>query len=387
MIYLDNAATSYPKPEVVPAAVLDCLENKGANPGRGSHRMAMEASRIIFETRRELAALIGAGNAADVLFTLNCTDAINMALKGLLVAGDHVVTTTVEHNAVARPLAYMERDLGVVVTKVAAGKTGGVVPADIARAIRPETKLVVCTHASNVAGEIVPVQEIAEVAHAAGALLLVDGAQTVGSVDVDVVRQGIDILAMAGHKSLLGPQGVGALYLSTGVNLRELRQGGTGGDSALSEPTTRPDRYEAGTPNTPGIAGLGAAIGFIRGMGIETIRRMEVELTDYLLTELQKIKGLKVYGPRAAAVRVPLVSFNIESITPQAVATALDTNHGIAVRSGLHCAPDAHKSLGTGGRGAVRVSLSVLNSISDLRALCGAVRDIAAGNSSRSGSA
>lgn len=347
--------------------------------------MAMEASRLIFQTRRELAALIGAGDPADVLFTLNCTDAINMALKGLLVTGDHVVTTTVEHNAVSRPLAYLVRDRGIAVTKVPAGNTGGVAPADIARAMRPETKLVVCTHASNVSGEIVPVQEIAAVAHAAGAFLLVDGAQTVGSVDVDVVGQGIDMLAMAGHKSLLGPQGVGALYLSALVDLRELRQGGTGGDSAISQPTTRPDRYEAGTPNTPGIAGLGAAIRFIRGMGVERIRSAEVELTDYLLTELQKISGLKVYGPLEAANRAPLVSFNIKDITPQVVAAVLDKQHGIAVRSGLHCAPDAHETLRTGGRGAVRVSLSVLSSVSDLQALCRAVNDIAAGNSSWSG--
>lgn len=382
MIYLDNAATSYPKPEAVTVAIKDCLENKGANPGRGSHRMAMEAAKLIFHTRRELAGLIGAGDAADVLFTLNCTDAINIALKGFLRAGDHVVTTSVEHNAVSRPLDYLVRERGIVVTKVPAGEAGSVSSVDIARAIRPETKLVVCTHASNVAGEILPIEEIAHVTHAAGALMLVDGAQTVGSVPIDVGRQGIDMLAMAGHKSLLGPQGVGALCVSGKVDLVELRQGGTGGDSAISQPTTRPDRYEAGTPNTPGIAGLGAAIGYIRGMGTEQIRRHEVELTSYLLEELQSTKGVKVYGPLDAEKRVPLVTFNIDGVSPQEVATELDRHHDIAVRSGLHCAPDAHESLGTGGRGAVRVSLSVLNSMSDLQVLCSALRGIAAGRSS-----
>lgn len=385
MIYLDNAATSYPKPPQVIEAVNRCLNEQGANPGRGAYPMALAASRVVFETREAIARLIGAPDSADVVFTLNATDGLNLALKGLLHPGDHVVTSQAEHNAVSRPLSALA-DYAVRADAAKVAPDGTIDLDHLESLIRPGTRLIVTVHASNVLGAILPAREIAGIARRHGALYVLDAAQTVGSIPVDVSELGADIVVFAGHKGLLGPMGTGGAWISPEVDLRELRQGGTGGQSEMtSQPDHRPDRYESGTPNTPGIAGLGAGVRYVTERGVADIAGHEAELVQGLVGGLAAIEGVKVYGPAPGTARVPVVAMNVTGVDAHEVAFLLDKDHGIAARAGLHCAPTAHQVMGTLQTGALRFGVGYANTMEEIDKALAAVAAVANDAARRAG--
>ncbi len=376
MIYLDNAASSHPKPEAVYRAVQAALE-LGANPGRSGHRAALEAARTVYAARETVARLLGVADPARIVFTLNGTHALNLALKGVLRPGDHVVTSTMEHNSVLRPLAALERR-GVEVTRLEPDLDGRVDPAAVERALRPHTRLVVLAHASNVSGTLQPAEEVGAVCRRRGVLFLLDAAQTAGALPLNVEAAGADLLAAPGHKGLLGPQGTGILYVRPGLDVEPLLEGGTGTRSeSPGMPPELPEALEAGTLNTPGIAGLGAGAGYLLERTVEAVRRHEEELLAWLLPELERIPGLTLYGPRDPARRVAVVSFNLEGLDGARVGYALDETYGIAVRVGLHCAPLAHRSLGSYPAGSVRASFGPFNTLEDAETLVRALRDLA----------
>lgn len=374
-IYLDHAATSFPKPRPVIEAVSAALESLGS-PGRGAHSVGLATSRAIFEARERVAGFLGVADSRNLLFLPGCTYALNVALKGLLREGDRVLVSSMEHNAVVRPLAALKK-AGVGVEVVQAAPDGSLDPSGFERALAAApARAVVCQHVSNATGTIAPVAEIAAVARAAGALMIVDGAQAVGHLGVDVGRLGVDAYAASGHKGLLGPQGVGILYLSPGVEPDELLQGGTGSLSESEDmPQDRPSRYESGTPNTPGIVGLGAGVAYLARHG-EAIREREAALAEALASGLADIPGVHILGPRAGAERAPIVSFVHDSVDPDKIAFRLDRDHGIAVRSGLHCAPWAHRSIGTIDTGAVRASVGWSTTEAEIDAAVAAVREV-----------
>jgi len=377
-IYLDNAASSCPKPPGVIAAVDQCLRDWCANPGRGAHKIAVEAARVIHGTRQKAADLFNVADSANIIFTQNATDALNMGMRGLLSPGDHVVSTIVEHNAVSRPLKVFTHE-GVEVTLVPADSTGMVDPADVISAVKASTRLVVMAHASNITGAIQAIPEISVALKEAGVPLLVDAAQSAGSIPIDLKATPISMMACTGHKSLMGPQGIGLLYISPDVELRSVRQGGTGSHSEDEQDSlSRPDRYESGTLNTPGIAGLGAGIDFIQSEGIENLARHKTELTTILHQGLKSITGVTVYGPPLGAARGPLVSFNVGEMPASDVSGILDRRFNIASRAGIHCAPGSHQVMGTLGRGAVRFSVGPFNTREHIDAAIGAVETIAA---------
>lgn len=376
-IYLDHGATSWPKPPEVVSAVHDALTLYGGNPGRGAYRLAMATTRLIHESRRDVAALLGAPNARDLLFQPGCTEAMNLVLRGLIKPGDRVVACSMEHNAVARPLHALAA-LGVELLVVDADETGTVDPDEVEAVVAAApTRAVVCQHASNLTGAIQPVADLADIAHANGALMLVDGAQAGGHVDVDLTTLGADAWACSGHKGLLGPQGIGVLYLSPDVNPDPLVLGGTGGGSSedVGAPGARPDRYEAGTPNTPGIAGLGAAARFL-SIHADEQRRQEHRLARRLHKGILGIGGFRVLGPEPAEIRVPVLSVTHERIDADRLAFALDRRYGIAARAGLHCAPWAHRTLGTLDTGALRFGIGFANSDADVDAALSALTDL-----------
>ncbi len=376
MIYLDNAATSFPKPESVLERVDRILRKVGGNPGRSSHRMALEAGRVIFQARESLARLLNVPDASRIAFTKNATEALNIAIKGLsLRAGDHVVTTTMEHNSVARPLWRLERE-GVKVTRVAASKDGFVNAKDIEKALTGDTRLITVVHASNVYGTIQPVGEIGLLARSRGIPFMVDAAQTVGALPVDVMDMNIDILAATGHKALFGPQGTGFLYVREGIEIEPLIDGGTGEMDTVLD---MPDRMEAGTVNTPGIGGLGAGVEFVMERGLGRIREHEESLVSELLHGLCSIKGVDIIGPPDASKRVSLVSFNIAGLDPLEAGMRLDKEFSIMVRCGTHCAPIAHKSAGTYPHGTIRVSPGLFNTHDEIEEFLRAVSKMARG--------
>lgn len=363
MIYLDNGATSFPKPEQVYKRMDFILRNIGGNPGRASHRMALDASRVVFECREALSGLLSVADASRIVFTKNATEGINIALKGIsLKAGAEVVTTSFEHNSVAKTLRRLEKD-GVVIKKLRPDKEGFIDPADVERAVTTTTRLVCVTHASNVFGAIQPVAEIGDICHKKGVPFMVDGAQTVGAVPIDLARVNIDMLAGTGHKALFGPQGTGFLYLRDGVEPEPLLSGGTGELDLVLE---TPERFEAGTLNTPGIGGLNAGIDFVMQAGVKGIRRHEVALLKRLLSGLAAVPGINILGPLDPSKRVSLVAFNIDGMKPGDVGRRLDEEFGILVRTGVHCAPEAHKEALTYPEGAVRVSPGFFNTESDI---------------------
>jgi cysteine desulfurase family protein len=366
MIYLDNAATTWPKPETVYQAVDHCLREVGGNPGRGSHTLARQGTALLCQAREALAGLFNINNPANIAFTYNATDAINTALSGLLQPGDHVVTTTLEHNAVARPLRFLEKN-GVKLTIIGCDHTGLLNWKEMKDAVKPGIKAVVLSHASNVTGSVVPLAEIGQLAHRAGALLVVDAAQTAGVEEINVKEQQIDVLAFSGHKGLLGPQGTGGIYVRTGLVINPLRRGGTGSKSESDmQPNFMPDCLESGTPNTPGIAGLLAGVLYIRNIGQETIRQYEAALTKQLLDGLQRIPGLQVHGPQTRQPQTAVVSVSIKGADSGMIAFQLDAEYGIACRGGLHCAPWAHRALGTINTGTVRLSPGYFNTAADI---------------------
>lgn len=372
-IYLDNAATTYPKPEAVHKRVEEIIKDIGGNPGRSSHRMALDAGRVIFNARESLGKLLNVPDASRIAFTKNATEAMNIALKGFLKPGDHVVTTSFEHNSVARTLKRLEKE-GVKVTKVRGRRPDLVEPGDIEKALTNKTKLVCIVHASNVFGTIEPVTDIGAFCRKKGVPLMVDGAQTAGAIPIDMTSINIDILAATGHKALFGPQGVGFIYLKEGMEPPPLVDGGTGELEAVLE---IPDRLETGTINTPGIGGLGAGVEFILKEGIAKIRAYEEKLLARLLQGLSGIKGVNILGTLDPKKRVGLVSFTVEGRNPDEVGTRLDREFSIMVRTGTHCAPDAHMAAGTHPEGAVRVSPGYFNEHEEIETFIKAIEQIA----------
>jgi len=375
-IYLDHAATSFPKPPSVYQAVMHVLRQVGGSPGRSDHRAAREASQIVQETREKIARLFAIPQAEQIIFTPNATTAINLGLKGLLTPKDHVLISSMEHNSVVRPLRGLEEQ-GVKFSIIPCSKEGYLDPLAFKKGLQRKTKLIVLSHASNVTGMIFPIEEIGHLASSRGIFFMVDAAQTAGLLPIDVQKMKIDLLACPGHKSLYGPQGTGFLYVSKEINLKPLLEGGTGTNSESDkQPQIMPFCLESGTLNTPGIAGLGAGISFIRQEGLAKIWSKESKLTKFLMEGLKKISGLKIYGSLNAAERVPVISFNLNSIHPGHLAYLLDEIYNIGVRSGLHCAPHAHRTLGTFPYGAVRVSLGFFNREKDVQALLKALEEI-----------
>lgn len=378
-IYLDNAATSFPKPEKVYKAVEHALVHIGVAPGRGGYRRGIEATRLVFEAREAIAQLFGIGDSSRVVFTHSATESINLAVGGLLQPGDHVVTTTMEHNSLVRPL-HRAAQSGVEVTWVEGDRSGFVDSRRIGEAIRPNTRLVALSHCSNVTGVIQPIEEIGPLASKAGALFLVDAAQSAGCLPIDVNEMRIDLLAAPGHKALYGVQGTGFLYIAEGVELTPLLVGGSGGHSAGPEqPDAMPERFESGTLNTPGIAGLKAGVEFIRETGVDRIRSRESALVWQLLEGLRGMPGVAVHGPDAPEKRGSVVSFTVEGFDPSRIGFQLDQDYDICVRVGLHCAFSAHKTIGTFPAGTVRVSPGYFNSEEEIEAFLKALREIVAG--------
>ena len=376
-IYLDNAATSWPEPDAVYEAVDRYQREIGAAAGRGSYQSAQQSQQLVSETRASCARMLGIANPNQVLFTSNGSASLNLAIHGLLHPGDHVVTTVCEHNSVLRPLHWQQENNGVQVTHVGCDEAGYISPSEIASAIGQRTKLIAITHASNVTGALQPIQEIAQLTHNAGAFLLVDAAQTAGCVSIDVESLDIDMLACGGHKGLLGPLGIGLLYLRPGIEQRinPLMQGGTGVNSFSStQPDQMPEKFEAGNLNLPAIAGLRAAVEFLRQQTIVSIQQNHLKLTDYLLNKLSHVDSLKIFGPAADQPRVGVVSCAIEGYDPQELATALDLIAGVECRAGLHCAPRMHSALGTDQAGGlVRFSPGWATTTDDIDAAVSAV--------------
>lgn len=376
MIYLDNAATSWPKPEEVNRTLGEFLRDKGANPGRGSHQMALEALRSIVQTRCDLAALLGVSVPERIVFTGNATEALNLAILGTLKPGDHVVTSDVEHNAVARPLAAL-RQRGVEVTAVRTDEDGRLDPQLVRASLRRNTRLLGVSYASNVLGTIQPVAELGRVARENGVTMLVDAAQAAGKLPVDLGSLPVDLFGFSGHKGLLGPPGTGGLYIAPGHEPEPLLFGGTGSRSEEeNQPDVMPERYESGTLNSVGLAALGAGVRYVRELGVERSRTRMVTLTQRLIDGLEDIAGVTVYGPRRASDRVGLVSFNVKALASFDAAFILDRVHGIASRGGLHCAPAAHRRMGTLRQGAVRFSVGVFTTEEEIEQALRAVDEL-----------
>jgi len=381
MIYLDNAATSYPKPEVVYQAV-DCfMRYIGASPGRSGHRLAIEAGRLVYETREMLAELFGVENPLQIIFTLNATEALNLVINGVLSAGDHVITSVMEHNAVMRPLqAVKEREIELTIAKCS--PEGVLFPQEVARVIRPNTQLIILNHASNVTGIIQPIAKISEIARDHKILLAVDAAQTAGCYPINVKALGVDFLAFSGHKGLYGPPGTGGLFIREGreAKLKPLVYGGTGSYSEFTrQPDFLPDKYESGTPNTAGLAGLKAGVRFVLDRGISQIYKHEDTLGEILRAGLWNIKGVKVYSSDQLTPQPQLsvVSFNIAGFTPSEVAVQLEEKYQIMCRPGLHCAPLAHQTIGTFPQGTVRLSPGYFNTLDEIKTVVKAIEEIA----------
>ncbi|HNR04464.1 MAG TPA: aminotransferase class V-fold PLP-dependent enzyme [Bacillota bacterium] len=376
MIYLDNAATTFPKPESVYRAVDDCLRNYCANPGRGGHKLSLQSGRVLLEARELLAELFNADSPDNVILTHNATEALNLALKGFLKKGSHVITTSMEHNSVMRPLKVLEK-LGIETTIAQCNEYGEIDIGSIEKEIKKETALIAAAHASNVVGTIIPIEDIGDLAKRYGLAFLVDASQTAGVYEIDMQKMNISMLAFAGHKSLMGPQGTGGLCIKRGLELTPLQEGGTGSKSeSLYQPDIMPDRFESGTHNTPGIAGLCAGLSFIKSKGIDKIRAHEQELVKYFLDGLAEIKNVKVYGVKEASKQAPVVSINIGDTGSSEISYILDRTFDIATRSGLHCAPMAHKTLGTLEQGTVRFSFGFFNTKEQVGAALNAVENI-----------
>jgi len=379
MIYLDHAATSWPKPPAVIRAMADFCEHAGGNPGRSGHRLSLAAARIVYDARESLAELFCASDPLRVIFTANATHAINLVLQGVLHSGDRVVTTGMEHNAVMRPLRALEAR-GVRLTVIPCAADGTLEISQAAAAITPGTRLVVMNHASNVAGTILPVAEIAELAHRAGAWLLLDAAQTAGVLPIKVGAMGIDLLAFTGHKGLQGPPGTGGLVINDTIDtslIDPLVRGGTGSRSEYElQPEDCPDKFESGTPNGAGIAGLGAGVRWVLDRGVDAIRAHEKELSRVLIQGLAAIPGVTVYGPADATRRTATVSFDVGQRTVSEIGLRLDDEFDVLCRVGLHCAPAAHRSLGTFPQGTVRFAAGASTALNDIHAAIAAVRHL-----------
>ncbi|RPH32624.1 MAG: aminotransferase class V-fold PLP-dependent enzyme [Bacteroidales bacterium] len=357
-VYLDNSATSWPKPPAVLDAMSTYINEYGASPGRSGHGFAVRAAREVFETRELIASLFNVESSERVIFSANATHAINIALKGLLKKGDHVIITHMEHNSVRRPLKYL-KSIGLIDVTIADCCEKGYVDIDkLTSCFRENTKLVVTIHGSNVSGAVMPIDRIGQICKAKGVLYMVDAAQTAGFIPIDMQNDSIDILVFTGHKKLYGPPGIGGLCIRNGIHIDTLIHGGTGSRSELDvHPDFYPDRLEAGTPNTLGILGLKAGIQYIIAKGIDSIRERLGQQTAFLINALKGIDEITLYGPGTSENRLPLVSMNVKKISPSQLALTLDSEYGIMTRAGLHCSPLAHQTLSTLPQGTVRFSL------------------------------
>ena len=376
MIYLDNAATTFPKPESVYNAISDCMKNYCANPGRAGHKLSMRAAREIYNARENIAKLFNIDNPMNIIFTSNATDSLNLAIKGSVNENDHIITTSMEHNSVIRPIKALEA-YGVENTVVNCDKHGFLNIEDLEKAIKPNTKLIVTTHASNVCGTLVDIKKVGEIAKKHKILYLVDASQTAGVYNIDTKEMNIDMLAAPGHKCLFGPQGTGILYIREGLNVNILKEGGTGSKSEdLFQPNLVPEKYESGTHNTPGIAGLNAGVKFILEQGIDNIRKHEEDLCQYMMDKLNEVPNVIIYGPQNVKYKAAVIALNLGNMDSGEVTFLLDSQYDIAVRSGIHCSPLAHMTLGTLEQGVVRFSLGYFNTKEEIDKVIDALKEI-----------
>ena len=380
IIYMDNSATSSPKPTSVKEAMIDFMDNSCANPGRSGHRLSADAVRIIYDARESLARLFNVDDPMRVIFTLNATDSLNLAIRGLLQPGDHIVTSAMEHNSVMRPLRELAQK-GVELTVVKGDKYGRITSADVEKEILPNTKAVIVNHASNVTGVIQPLEEIGKLVRQKELLFIADCSQSAGAIAIDMKKSYLDILAFTGHKYLFGPQGTGGLVIGKRVNLddlRPLRSGGTGSRSEDEiQPDFLPDKYESGTPNTVGLAGLNAGVKFILKKGIDKIRSHEMLLTKMLIHGLNEVEGVTVYCADTLENQAATISISIKNGDCGEIGFILDDEFDIMSRIGLHCSPAAHKTIGTYPSGTVRISMGYFNTEGDVQKTIAAVKDIA----------
>lgn len=376
-IYLDNAATSFPKPKGVADAVYDFMINNGTSSGRGSYKKAMQSDYIVYECRKLIGNLFNFDDPKKVVFTSNVTDSLNIAIRGILKENDHVITSSLEHNAVWRCLKTLEKDINIKIDTVECSKDGITNPEDIKKYIRKDTALIVFTQASNVLGTIQPIKEIGKIARENKIVFLVDAAQSAGAMKIDIKEDNIDILAFTGHKSLLGPMGTGGLIINTDIDIKPLKAGGTGGDSAYDyQPDYYPNHLETGTSNVSGIAGLRAAIKFLNREGIDNIHNKEKELTKYALQRLETVKDIEIYGPKDCEKILSVISFNIKNKRPEDISTILDQKYDIMLRAGLHCAPTAHSVINTKDRGSLRIGIGYFNTKDDIDKLVEALNNL-----------
>jgi len=380
MIYFDNTATSFPKPPCVLEAMAKFMNEIGANPGRSGHRLAIESGRIVYSAREALAELFHITDPPRIVFTANVTEALNLALNGLVKPGDHVITSSLEHNSMMRPLRCLEQQ-GIELTVVQCSPQGRLDPSNIESAIRPNTVMVALNHASNVIGTILPIAAVGQIARQHDLLLLVDAAQTAGVLSIDMERDGIDLLGFTGHKSLYGPMGTGGLIIGERVDIEKfepIKCGGTGSRSEQEQqPEFLPDKFESGTPNAVGLAGLNASVRWILEQGLDQIRSHEIRLTKRLLDGLSSIAGVTIYGEQDPEKQIATVSFNILGKQPSEIGLRLDEEFGILCRVGLHCSPASHKTIGTFSTGTVRFGLGFFNTEDEVDIAIAAVRKIA----------
>ena len=378
IVYFDNAATSWPKPPQMQAAMVDYLQMVGGSPGRSGHRLSIEASRIVGDARDNVAELFNIDDPSRVVFTKNSTEALNIAMFGLLQQGDHVITSSIEHNSVMRPLRDLETQNVIELTVIPCSPISGYLdPDQVRKTLKSNTRLIVVLHASNVIGNLLPIQEIGAIARNANVPFLVDASQTAGAYPIDVEADNIDMLAFTGHKSPLGPTGTGGLYIHDALELRPLMHGGTGSRSEEEvQPDFMPDKLESGTLNVVGLAGLGASLRFLLDTGINRVREHEQALLDRFLTRAAELPELIVYGPEEVDHRAGLLSFNIKDVSPSKVGLVLDRAFGIMTRIGLHCAPAAHHTLNTYPDGSVRFGFSYFNTLAEIDYAVNALQQI-----------
>ena len=376
-IYLDNAATSFPKPKEVSEAVYDFMTNNGTSSGRGAYKKAMESDFIIYECRKLIGELFNFKSPKNVIFTSNVTESINMVLRGMIKENDHVITSSLEHNAVWRTLKTLEKEKNIDISKVKCDKNGITKANDVEKLIKENTKLIIFTAASNVIGTIQPIKEIGEIARKNKIPFVVDGAQLCGAYKVDIEKDNIDILTFTGHKSLLGPMGTGGIVINCDYNIEPIKSGGTGGDSAYEyQVNYYPNKLETGTLNVSGICGLRSAIKFLLKEQVDNIYEKEKSLTKYALNILSKVKDIEIYGPKDWEKITPVISFNIKNKRPEDGAHILGDKYNIMVRAGLHCAPCAHEIIGTKERGTVRVSIGYFNEKEEIDKLAYALNNL-----------
>ncbi|EJO5349529.1 aminotransferase class V-fold PLP-dependent enzyme [Clostridium botulinum] len=375
MIYLDNSATTFPKPDTVYNETIKCMKEYCANPGRSSHNMALESSLKVNECREEIANLFNIDKLDNIIFTSNATEALNLGIKGVLKKNDHVITSSIEHNSVLRPINKLKVK-GIENTIIKVNKQGIIDINELKESIKDNTKLIVINHVSNVIGTIQDIELIGKIAREKDILFMVDASQSAGIIDIDVIRDNIDILAMPGHKSLLGPQGTGVLYIKDSDIIESIKEGGTGSNSkSLYQPEYMPDKLESGTLNVPGIVGLCEGIKFIKNVGIDNIKYKEQNLCNYLIEELKGIDNVKIYGHKNLVNKTAVVSFTLDNMDSSEVGSILNENN-ICVRTGYHCAALIHKIIGTENTGTVRVSPGYFNKHEDIEKLINVIRKI-----------